>query len=63
MSGWQLMQIAREQRPNLPVILITGRDEEQSSPADQDINYHFLRKPFDGRELLNALNTLVKKTK
>ena len=62
MSGWQLMQIARAQRPSLPVILITGRDEEQSSPADQDTNYYFLRKPFDGRELLNALNALVNKS-
>ena len=62
MSGWQLMQIARAQRPSLPVILITGRDEEQSAPADKESNYYFLRKPFDGRELLNALNTLVGKT-
>ena len=61
MSGWQLMQIAREQRPNLPVILITGRDGEQSSSAEQDTKFRFLRKPFDGRELLNALNTLVEK--
>ena len=61
MSGWQLMQVAREQRPSLPVILITGREEEPSSPANQETNYCFLRKPFDGRELLNAINTLVEK--
>jgi FixJ family two-component response regulator len=60
MSGWQLMQIARAQRPDLPVILITGRDEEQFSFSEQDSNYYFLRKPFDGRELLNALKTLVR---
>jgi DNA-binding response OmpR family regulator len=60
MNGWQLMQIAREQRPSLPVILITGRDEEQSSTFDQDPNYRFLRKPFDGHELLNALSMVTK---
>lgn len=62
MTGWQLMQIAREQRADLPVILITGRDDEQFSAADQHSNYYFLRKPFDGRELFNALNTLFAKT-
>ncbi len=61
MSGWQLMQMAREQRPSLPVILITGRDGEESSSAEQDTNYRFLRKPFNGRELLSALNALVEK--
>lgn len=61
MNGWQLMQIARQQRPSLPVILITGRDGEQSSSAVQIANYRFLRKPFDGRELLNILSELIAK--
>lgn len=59
MSGWQLLQIAREQRPDLPVILITGRDGEQSSSAGQITNYRFLRKPFDGRELLSVISELI----
>lgn len=61
MSGWQLMQIAREQRPSLPVILITGRHEEPSLSVDQRSDYYILRKPFDGRQLLRALNKLVEK--
>jgi FixJ family two-component response regulator len=59
MSGWQLMQVAREQRPSLPVILITGREEEPSSSVNQGGHFYFLRKPFDGRELLNVLHTLI----
>ena len=62
MNGWQLMQTAQEDRPGLPVILITGRDEEQSSPSEQHPNYRLLRKPFDERELLDALSMVTKTT-
>ena len=57
-NGWDLLKIARSRRPNLPVILMTGRDDErpQSIPNDE---FRFFRKPFDGVELLKALAAMI----
>jgi CheY-like chemotaxis protein len=61
MSGWELLQIARTEYPDLPVILITARDEQHSREAIEGKGARRLfRKPFDGRELLSALDTILR---
>ena len=61
MNGWELLEIARTRRPELPVILITARDEEYARGSIKGKGArHLFRKPFDGRELLGALATILK---
>jgi DNA-binding response OmpR family regulator len=60
-SGWEILRIAHSERPGLPVILMTARDEEHSRDQVERNWARFLfRKPFDGRELLEALDTLLR---
>ena len=58
MDGVELMQRAHGARPELPVILITGRPAEllkRSTSADPSY-YHLFQKPFNGHELLTTVN-------
>ena len=61
MSGWDLLDIARAQSSPVPVILITARDEEvlDTTMAARGAR-HLFRKPFDGRELLAALDSVLR---
>lgn len=58
MSGWELMKTARWRRPDLPVILITGREDERPTGVPKS-ECRLFRKPFDGAELLEALAALI----
>lgn len=63
-TGWDLLKIARTSHPNLPVILITARDEEHTRAAGEAKGaWYLFRKPFDGKELLNTLETIFKAKK
>ncbi len=53
MDGLELQRLMSERRPNLPVILITGRHEFAELP--QAKHDWFFRKPFDGQALLAAI--------
>jgi FixJ family two-component response regulator len=53
MDGFELRRLVREQRPDLPVILITGRHEIAELP--QAKHSWFFRKPFDSQALLAAI--------
>jgi DNA-binding response OmpR family regulator len=61
MNGWELLQIARAGYSDLPLILITARDEEYATDSlvEKGVRYLF-RKPFNGRELLAALDTILR---
>jgi len=52
-DGFELQRLLSEQRPELPVILITGRHEIAGPP--QTKHNRFFRKPFDGQALLAAI--------
>ena len=55
MDGFELRRLALSERPELPVILITGRPElraQDSSIIERD---RYFEKPFDGRQLLAAI--------
>lgn len=58
MDGFELQRVANLERPELPVILMTGRHEikSQQSPTHQS----FFRKPFDGQELLAAVTAALR---
>ena len=59
MNGFELRRLALSERPELPVILITGRPElraQYSSIIERD---RYFEKPFDGQQLLAAIRTAL----
>ncbi|MDX8454903.1 response regulator [Mesorhizobium sp. VK9D] len=58
-DGFELRDLVKKARPELPVFLITGRHEIADQFRAQGIS-GFFRKPFDGQAMLaaiaNALN-------
>ena len=59
MSGLELRKIARRERPDLPVILITGRPKA-AWPATWDIDPRpYFEKPYDGRKLVAAIAAAI----
>jgi FixJ family two-component response regulator len=55
-DGFELEKLARQARPELPVILITGRHEIADQQRAIAQGNRFFRKPFDGRALLAAIS-------
>lgn len=59
-DGFQLCRQARETRPDLPVIFITGRSEESTDGRAAAEGHHGLfRKPYDAAELLSSVDRAV----
>ncbi|MGX5830146.1 response regulator [Mesorhizobium sp. 43Arga] len=54
MDGFELRDLVRRARPELPVFLITGRHEIADQDRAQGIS-GFFRKPFDAHALLAAV--------
>ncbi len=61
MDGLALQRVAHIVRPELPVILITGRDVTDGAIAANHDSQGFFRKPFNGRELLAAVRGCLSK--
>jgi CheY-like chemotaxis protein len=62
-DGITLIRHAREIRPELPAILLTGYAEEVASVATiAGGNFHVLRKPVESARLIEQLELLVKKS-
>jgi CheY-like chemotaxis protein len=57
MDGIELQRLMSERRPDLPVILITGRHELAELP--QARHSRLFRKPFDGGVLLAAISDVL----
>ena len=57
LDGFELQRLVTQRRPDLPVILITGRHEIAEQP--QAKLKRFFRKPFDGQALLEAVTDAV----
>ena len=56
-DGFELRRLMGERRPDLPVILITGRHEiAELLQAKHNL---FFRKPFDGQALLAAIGNAL----
>jgi FixJ family two-component response regulator len=54
-DGFELEKLTRQLRPELPVILITGRHEIADQQRAIAQGNRFFRKPFDGQALLAAI--------
>ena len=54
-DGFQLQQRVGEERPRLPVILITARPDVNPNNAESPNNRRLLQKPFDSIALLDAI--------
>jgi FixJ family two-component response regulator len=58
-DGFDLRDLVKRERPELPVFLITGRHEIADQDRAQGVS-GFFRKPFDGQALLVAINTALR---
>ena len=59
MDGFELRDLVRKVRPELPVFLITGRHEIADHDRAQGIG-GFFRKPFDAKALLAAVGDALR---
>jgi len=58
MDGFELRDVVKKARPELPVFLITGRHEIADQGRAQGIS-GFFRKPFDSHALLTAIGNAL----
>ena len=61
MNGIELRRVALSARPDLPVILITGRPELRKQYASIIQRNRYFEKPFDGQQLLAAIRTALRR--
>jgi two-component system, cell cycle sensor histidine kinase and response regulator CckA len=59
MSGVELAAAARERRPALPVVFVSGYTGNEVVAAEGDPATAFLGKPFDGDDLLRAVRATL----
>jgi FixJ family two-component response regulator len=59
LDGFELERLVKQARPELPVILITGRHEIADRQRASTQSNRFFRKPFDGQVLLAAIDRAV----
>jgi two-component system cell cycle sensor histidine kinase/response regulator CckA len=59
MSGVELATAARERRPGLPVVFVSGYTGNEVVAAEGDPATAFLGKPFDGDDLLRAVRATL----
>lgn len=59
MDGFELRDLVKKARPELPVFLITGRHEIADRDRVQGIS-GFFRKPFDAQALLAAVGDTLR---
>lgn len=61
MDGVELARVVQAARPDLPVILVTGRpDLLHRSRLDPPGRHRVFKKPFDGQELLTAVAVMLR---
>jgi PAS domain S-box-containing protein len=63
MSGVELAVAARERRPGLPVVFVSGYTGDTTIAGSDDPATAFLAKPFDGDELLRAVRSTLDATR
>ncbi|CDM61678.1 MULTISPECIES: response regulator transcription factor [Rhizobium] len=61
-DGFELRDVVKKARPELPVFLVTGRHEIADQSRAQGIS-GFFRKPFDAQALLTAIANALHKSR
>jgi FixJ family two-component response regulator len=59
MNGIELRRLVLSERPELPVILITGRPEVRTQYPSIVERDRYFEKPYDGQQLLTAVRTAL----
>ena len=59
MSGFELRTTAAAERPDLPVILITGRPKAAWLATSDIDSARYFEKPYDGRKLVAAIAAAI----
>jgi len=59
MEGPELARRVREQRPDIPILFITGFADHRLLRAMEGLNCHMLPKPFDRKQLSAAVDEAV----
>ena len=62
MDGFELCDLVKKVRPDLPMFLITGRHEIADADRAQGVSECF-RKPFDAKVMLAAISNALRKPK
>lgn len=61
-DGFELQQMVRDARPELPIILITGYPDMLSRMSRVRLHqFRLFQKPFDGQQLLMAVSDALQK--
>lgn len=66
MSGWDVYQKIQEQPElqSIPLVLMSGRKEEVTEKLTEPFEYfEFVQKPFDQRQLIDAIKAAMSKSK
>lgn len=66
MSGWEVFQQIQTQRElqAIPLVLMSGRKEEVTEKLQEPFEYfEFVQKPFDQRQLIEAIKAAMAKAK
>ena len=61
MNGFELRRVVQSERPELPVILITGRPDVRAQYFSIIEHDRYFEKPFDGQQLLAAIRTALRR--
>jgi len=62
MDGFELLRLAQLDRPGLPVILITGREELMNAQPPANLPpQNFFMKPFDSKKFLAAISVALQR--
>jgi FixJ family two-component response regulator len=62
MDGFELCDLVKKVRPDLPMFLITGRHEIADADQAEGVSGCF-RKPFDAQVMLAAISDVLRKSK
>lgn len=66
MSGWEVFQQiqATQELQTIPLVLMSGRKEEVTEKLQEPFEFfEFVQKPFDQRQLIDAIKTAMAKAK
>src|SRR5687767_7093234 len=61
-DGWQVAERARELHPDIPVVYITGHSAHLHDSCGVP-DSRMLQKPFVGRQIIDAVSTLIERPK